>query len=126
MSTAYDLLVDPDPPTTFEGIDKLTQQALRFIMAVVRYPQIAEALRRARYDVGHHDAGRLLLLHVGTSSGEEQARAVEALHAWVWMQHVRALEAGMKRSHLITLGVVNRRVRPIPEESGIVLKGVRR
>ncbi|MGH7283653.1 MAG: hypothetical protein ACRELY_19170 [Polyangiaceae bacterium] len=115
------LLVDRDPPASFEALEKLGMQAFRFVNAVCRDARIGVALFPYGYTKQTHEEG-LAALRDAMMHANASEEAKRALHAWLSAQHLRALQAGMKRSQLIALGVVERRARAVPEESGIVLK----
>lgn len=124
------LLVDANTPATEEELVKLAEQAFRFLMTVAKHPKVAAALRARGYTDRAHVEGQHALrdalagVHAADAVVEEDAKM--RLHAWLRAQHERALGGEMKRAHLIALGVVRRWKRPVPEQSGIVLKGVRR
>ncbi len=126
MTPLHPVLVDRAPPASDEARAKVCDQAFKFLIAVASHPPIATALAAYGYGSAQQREGSLLLRDAHPYGERASDAILHALHTWVWSQHVRALEAGLKRSHLITLGVVKRRVRAVPEESGIVLKGVPR
>lgn len=121
------LLVDRRTPTTPKERDTLLDQAARFLLAAGRgAPALSETLASCGYGPREHVEG-LERLRAAMPLGEEaSAEVVNALHAWLLAQHERVLLAGVEEAQLVELGVVRGARRVIPEESGIVLKGVRR
>jgi hypothetical protein len=121
----HNVLLDPKPPTSEEALMKLGDQMVRFLFAAATNPKIAAALGAQGYDAQIHLRGQEAL-HTAFSRHDPSDEDKRALHAWLWTQHLRALGAELKRSQLIALGVVMRRVREKPEQSGIVLRMSRR